>query len=98
MGKSINVTNSDKRDLWVQLEDDLIYNIKEGTGDALTEEDIAEGYVDYIYYDCYESLSDIRDGEIHDGGMILLRKLYVKYSEEKLIKLVKDFVFGSEIV
>lgn len=41
--------------------------IEEGSGDNLLEEDIAAGYVDYIYYDVFDALDSL-----FDGGMILL--------------------------
>lgn len=46
--------------------------IYEGTGDNLLDEDIEEGYVDYINYDVYGFIGGSID-EI-DGGMILTRE------------------------
>ena len=51
--------------------------IDEGTGDNLLDEDIAEGYVDYIYYDIYKDYLDVESDNSDDGGMYLLRKPYV---------------------
>ena len=36
-----------------------IIRISEGTGDNLTEDDIADGFVDYIYYEKYDLGYDI---------------------------------------
>lgn len=49
----------------------LIY-IYEGTGDNLTKEDLAEGYVDYLNYNTYDLESGINEA---DGGMLLLGQL-----------------------
>lgn len=46
-----------------------IVKISEGTGDNLLDEDIAAGYVDYIYYDTYEMAGGIQE---LDGGMVML--------------------------
>ena len=48
----------------------LIY-ICEGTGDNLTKEDLAEGYVDYLNYSTYDLESGINEA---DSGMLLLRQ------------------------
>lgn len=46
-----------------------IIRISEGTGYNLTEEDIADGFVDYIYYEQYDLGYDITE---ENGGMIML--------------------------
>ena len=50
-----------------------IIRIAEGTGDNLTDEDIANGYLDYIYYDQYSLEGAIPE---IDGGMVMLTKLF----------------------
>lgn len=72
-----------------------VVRIAEGSGDNLLEEDIKNGYVDYIYYDQYareESLPEI------DGGMIMLTELFRdKYkSTKECIPAVLDMAFGDE--
>lgn len=67
------------------------YDIREGTGDALEQEDIDDGYVDYIYYDYYASLTDIKEDNAYDGGMILLKRLYKDLDDEDIIKKVVEF-------
>ncbi len=71
---------------------DIIYEIEEGTGDNLLNEDIEEGYVDYIYYSSYSSLEAYKDGEAEiDGGMILLRKYYIDFTPEEILEKVEEF-------
>lgn len=43
-----------------------------GSGDNLLQEDIENGYVDYIYYDQYELGADVTE---MDGGQILLEEM-----------------------
>ena len=82
---------TDKSDFYWQI-GDYIYHIAEGTGDALTEEDIEKGIVDYIYYDTYETIKDVAEDNIFDGGCILLEKLYKDMSLEEIIATVIEFV------
>ena len=71
---------------------DTIYEIEEGTGDNLLQEDIEDGYVDYIYYSSYSSLEAYKDGEAEiDGGMILLRKYYIDFTKEEIVRKVEEF-------
>ena len=82
----------DKSDMWFLGDDDLIYHIKEGTGDALEQEDIDDGYVDYIYIDVYKNnLTDIHEDNIFDGGFILLKKLYKDMTIEEILAEVETF-------
>ena len=67
------------------------FKIQEGTGDNLLQEDINEGYVDYIYYDYYSSLSDIDEGDPHDGGMYMLTKLYQDMTLGEILKCIEEF-------
>lgn len=48
-----------------------IVKISEGTGDNLTDDDLDNGFVDYIYYDIYELGPDLRE---LDGGIVMLNK------------------------
>lgn len=82
---------TDKSDFYWQFGGE-IFHIKEGTGDALTEEDIENGIVDYIYYDTYKTINDIVEDNIHDGGCILLEKLYKDMTLEEIIATVMEFV------
>ena len=51
--------------------DEKIIRISEGNGCNLTNEDIDDGYVDYLYYDIFDA-QDFQD--VEDGGMVLLKK------------------------
>jgi hypothetical protein len=51
--------------------DEKIIRIAEGDGCNLTDEDIKDGYVDYLYYDIFDA-QDFQD--VEDGGMVLLEK------------------------
>lgn len=44
--------------------------VSEGTGDNLLPEDIKRGFEDYVYYDILDEM----DGEVVDGGIVLLRR------------------------
>ena len=82
----------DKSDFWARdRENGRWWHIKEGTGDNLSQEDIDNGFQDYIYYDYYDSLNDINDENPYDGGMILLMQLYQDMRLEEIIKAVQDF-------
>ena len=65
-----------------------IIRISEGAGDNLLDEDIAAGYVDYIYYEQYALGTDIYE---EDGGQIMLTELFQsKY--DQLIKLLWPYL------
>ena len=91
----------DKSDMWLLGFDDKIYHIAEGTGDALTQDDINAGYVDYIYIDVYlNNLTDIYNNDTWDGGFILLTEPYKDMSVVEIIDKVEkfyDIMFKIEI-
>lgn len=72
-----------------------ILKIAEGSGDNLTDEDDAAGYVDYIYYEQYSREPGFPEV---DGGMIMLTELFQdKYKNTKeCIPAVLDMAFGDE--
>lgn len=72
-----------------------IIQISEGTGDNLHDEDIKEGYVDYIYYEQYSR--EYGFPEV-DGGMVMLTEMFQdKYkSTNEAIPAVLDMAFGDE--
>lgn len=80
---------TDKTDFFIQAKDGRIFHICEGTGDNLLQEDIDEGYVDYINYDMFDTLQDVYD-QCGDGGMVLLTKLYTDMSVEEILQAVAD--------
>lgn len=89
----MNKTNDiDKLDFWAKSDNGMYYHICEGTGDNLLPEDVDDGYVDYIYYDAYQTIQDIyENNNIFDGGMILLKKLYQDMTLKQIINEVKNF-------
>lgn len=72
-----------------------ILKISEGSGDNLTEEDLLDGLVDYIYYEQYSR--EYGFPEV-DGGMVMLTEMFQdKYeSTEDCIPAVLDMAFGDE--
>lgn len=71
-----------------------IIRISEGSGDNLTDADIDQGYVDYIYYDSHSRELDLPEV---DGGMIMLTELFQEKfkSTEEAIPSVLDMAFGD---
>lgn len=53
------------------IRNEKIIRISEGDGCNLSQEDIDNGYVDYLYYDIFDP-QNLQD--VEDGGMILLKK------------------------
>ena len=74
-----------------------IVKISEGSGDNLLQEDMDEGYVDYIYYEQYGMEVDIREV---DGGMVLLTEPFQeKFTRtEDAIPHVLDMAYGSDSI
>ena len=95
----------DKSDFWFDTEEitdekgnPTVFHVQEGTGDNLLDEDIEEGFTDYIYYDifdgeitypmidAYESGDDqdaLEDME-SDGGMVLLYNAYIDLTVQQI--------------
>jgi hypothetical protein len=68
---------------------DRIITAIEGTGDNLTEEDEAEGCVDYMMTSIYE-----QDGEeisLIDSGQMLTRDLIKGMTTEEIIERLADY-------
>lgn len=69
-----------------------IITISEGNGMNLLDEDMDEGFVDYIYYDQYDyNLEEV------DGGQIMLTEMIQdKYTSIKeCIPAVLDMAYGD---
>lgn len=75
---------------------DTIINCIEGTGDNLLDEDIDEGYVDYVMITTQEHNGDYFE-EDTDGGMMLLTEAFIDAypDEDKLIQDCIKFQFGA---
>ncbi len=82
--------------IYVQTRKQII-RIDEGSGDNLTDDDIAHGYVDYIYYEVYNVQQDFPET---DGGMIMLTELFQeKFKSTKgAIPAVLDMAYGNESI
>ena len=61
-----------------------IIRIDEGSGDNLTNDDIDQGYIDYIYYEVYNVQQDLPEV---DGGIVMLTELF-----QNKLKSVKDAI------
>ena len=74
-----------------------IIRIDEGSGDNLTDDDIAQGYIDYIYYEVYNVQQDLPEV---DGGMVMLTELFKnKFKSVKdAIPAVLDMAYGDESI
>lgn len=74
-----------------------IIRIDEGSGDNLTDDDIAQGYVDYIYYEVYNVQQDLPEV---DGGMIMLTEWFQEKFEstKEAIPSVLDMAYGDESI
>ena len=74
-----------------------IIRIDEGSGDNLTDDDIAQGYVDYIYYEVYNVQQDLPEV---DGGTIMLTEWFPEKFEstKEAIPAVLDMAYGDESI
>lgn len=74
-----------------------IIRIAEGSGDNLTDDDISQGYIDYIYYDVYNVQQDLPEV---DGGMVMLTELFQEKSKsvKDAIPAVLDMAYGDESI
>ena len=82
--------------IYVQTKKQII-RIDEGSGDNLTDDDIDQGYVDYIYYEVYNVQQDFPE---IDGGMIMLKELFQEKfkSTKEAIPAVLDIAYGDESI
>ena len=74
-----------------------LIRIEEGTGDNLLDEDIEEGFVDYINYETFGIC--VCDGDFvvndGDGGMVLCEKYVAEMTEEEVIDAVLDMEYTA---
>lgn len=82
--------------IYVQTKKRII-RIDEGSGDNLTDDDIEQGYVDYIYYEVYNVQQDFPET---DGGMIMLKEPFQEKfkSTKEAIPAVLDMAYGNESI
>ena len=69
----------------------------EGSGGNLSDEDIREGCVDYLYIETY--IYEDRELKEYDGGQLNLTKYFVdKYkTEDEYIKDAIHFMFSADL-
>ena len=60
-----------------------------GTGDNLTDEDIKDGYTDYVMTSIYEV--DGEDINLKDSGQMLSRTPIADLEEDELVRRVLDY-------
>ena len=66
-----------------------LITIVEGAGDNLTDEDIKDGYIDYVMTSIYRV--DGEDIVLEDGGQMLSQTPIKDLEEEDLVKRVLDY-------
>lgn len=73
-----------------------IIRIAEGNGMNLLDEDLRNGYVDYIYYEQHELDVDLPEV---DGGQVMLEKPFHEMfkSMEECIPHVLDLAYGVQV-
>lgn len=96
----------DKSDFWFYVEGDMktVFHVSEGNGMNLTDEDVEEGFNDYIYYDVfggdisYEMIGRYMQGDtddldscMEDGGEVLLYGMYADLSVKQVCYKVLNF-------
>ena len=78
------------RTMMIYLKDrGLLITVAEGTGDNLTDEDIADGYIDYVMTNIYEQngyeLTEI------DGGQMLSQRVIANMDSDELANRLLDY-------
>lgn len=68
---------------------EYLITIQEGTGDNLTSEDIADGFVDYVMTSIYEV--DGEDINLKDSGQMLSKTPIADLEEDELVRRVLDY-------
>ena len=92
------MNNNEFNDIFIYVQAmKQIIRIAEGSGDNLTDDDISQGYIDYIYYDVYNVQQDLPEV---DGGMIMLTELFQEKFKfvKDAIPAVLDMAYGDESI
>ena len=92
------MNNNEFNDIFIYVQAmNQIIRIAEGSGDNLTDDDISQGYIDYIYYDVYNVQQDLPEV---DGGMVMLTELFQEKfkSVKDAIPAVLDMAYGDESI
>lgn len=75
--------------LIITKDTERLITIVEGTGDNLTEEDIKDGYTDYVMTSIYKV--DGEDIVLEDGGQMLSQTPIADLEEDELVSRVLDY-------
>lgn len=75
--------------LIITKDTEKLITIVEGTGDNLTDEDIKDGYTDYVMTSIYRV--DGEDITLEDGGQMLSQTPIKDLEEEELVNRVLDY-------
>lgn len=75
--------------LIITKDTEKLITIVEGTGDNLTAEDEADGFVDYVMTSMYNV--DDEDIVLQDSGQMLSQTLIEDLEEDELVKRVLDY-------
>lgn len=75
--------------LIITKDTEKLITIVEGTGDNLTDEDIKDGYTDYVMTSIYEV--DGEDINLIDGGQMLSQTPIEDLEEDELVRRVLDY-------
>ena len=75
--------------LIITKDTEKLITIVEGTGDNLTNEDIKDGYIDYVMTSVYRVEGE--DIVLEDGGQMLSRTPIADLEEEELVERVLDY-------
>ena len=92
------MNNNEFNDIFIYVQAmKQIIRIAEGSGDNLTDDDISQGYIDYIYYNVYNVQQDLPEV---DGGMVMLTELFQEKfkSVKDAIPAVLDMAYGDESI
>ena len=75
--------------LIITKDTEKLITIVEGTGDNLTDEDIEDGYIDYVMTSIYRVEGE--DIVLEDGGQMLSRTPIEDLEEDELVRRVLDY-------
>lgn len=75
--------------LIITKDTEKLITIVEGSGDNLTDEDIKDGYIDYVMTSIYRV--DGEDIELEDGGQMLSQTPINELEEDELVSRVLDY-------
>ena len=75
--------------LIITKDTEKLITIVEGTGDNLTDEDIKDGYTDYVMTSVYRV--DGEDIVLEDSGQMLSQTLIADLEEDELVRRVLNY-------